>query len=110
MPAITQPGGSIRLTNVSIVRLKKAGVRLEVAAYSNSVGAFRAGIESDADAVLQTRAVFSCAKKGTLPPRSRRRVLRRRVRSEHERPLLQPALLRANGKARRRRRADEKEF
>jgi len=70
MPAITQPGGSIRLTNVSIVRLKKAGVRLEVAAYSNSVGAFRAGIESDADAVLQTRAVFSCAKKGTLAPRA----------------------------------------
>jgi ribosome maturation protein SDO1 len=37
MPAIQQPVGQVRLTNVAIVRLKKGKRRFEVAAYPNKV-------------------------------------------------------------------------
>jgi len=70
MPAISQPAGSVKLTNVCVVRLRRGGAKLEVAAYANSVGAWRAGLERDPDAVLQTRAVFTCAARGTLAPRA----------------------------------------
>ena len=64
-----QPAGSVRLTNVCLVKLKRGGVKLEVAAYANSVHAWRAGLERNVDAVLQTRAVFSNAARGVLAPR-----------------------------------------
>jgi hypothetical protein len=35
---VFQPSNQIKLTNVSIVRLKKAGKRFEIACYKNKVG------------------------------------------------------------------------
>ena len=48
-----QPVGQKRLTNICIVRLKRHGKRFEVAAYRNTVVAWRQGVEKDIDEVLQ---------------------------------------------------------
>ena len=53
---IGQPVGQVRLTNVAIVRLKKAGKRFEVAAYKNKVLNWRARVEADVNEVLQVRS------------------------------------------------------
>ena len=51
MPAqqINQPSNQIKLTNVSLVRLKKGKKRFEVACYKNTVTSFRAGNETELD-------------------------------------------------------------
>jgi ribosome maturation protein SDO1 len=59
MGAIKQPAGSIKLTNVSVVRYKKAGIRFEIACYNNKVKEYRAKIEKDLDNVLQLSQVFT---------------------------------------------------
>lgn len=41
MSGIFQPIGSVKLTNVSVIRLKRGGKRYEVAAYKNKIGEFR---------------------------------------------------------------------
>ncbi|PIL29943.1 hypothetical protein GSI_07854 [Ganoderma sinense ZZ0214-1] len=63
---IQQPSNQIKLTNVSIVRLKKGGKRFEIACYKNKVQEWRSGVETDIDDVLQIANVFVNVSKGEL--------------------------------------------
>jgi len=63
---INQPGTQIKLTNVSVVRLKKGGKRFEIACYKNKVLEWRSGVEKDLDEVLQINQVFNNVSKGQL--------------------------------------------
>ena len=65
---INQPSNQIKLTNVSLVRLKKAKKRFEIACYKNKVLEWRNGIESDLDNVLQINNVFLNVSKGQTAP------------------------------------------
>ena len=55
-----------RLTNVSIVRLKKGGKRFEIACYKNKVQEWRTGVETNIDDVLQIANVFINVSKGEV--------------------------------------------
>ncbi|KAF5356027.1 hypothetical protein D9756_003969 [Leucocoprinus leucothites] len=66
MPVINQPSNQIKLTNVSIVRLKKGGKRFEVACYKNKVQEWRNGVETNLDDVLQISNVFTNVSKGEV--------------------------------------------
>ncbi|BGP18431.1 hypothetical protein JCM10213_001678 [Rhodosporidiobolus nylandii] len=66
MSAGKQPGKSIKLTNVSVVRLKKGGKRFEIACYKNTVKAYRAGDQTDLTEVLQIEDVFMNVGKGQV--------------------------------------------
>jgi ribosome maturation protein SDO1 len=70
MPAaqINQPSNQIRLTNVSLVRMKKGKKRYEIACYKNTVTAYRSGVETDLDNVLQIPNVFLNVSKGQVAP------------------------------------------
>lgn len=70
MPAaqINQPSNQIRLTNVSLVRIKKGKKRYEIACYKNTVQSFRLGHETDIDNVLQIPNVFVNVSKGQVAP------------------------------------------
>jgi ribosome maturation protein SDO1 len=63
---IQQPATSIKLTNVSIVKLKKKGKRFEIACYKNKVLEYRNNIEQDIDNVLQIKQVFINVSKGQV--------------------------------------------
>jgi len=63
---INQPSNQIKLTNVSIVRLKKGGKRFEIACYKNKVNEWRTGVETDLDEVLQISNVFVNVSKGEV--------------------------------------------
>ncbi|KIY45286.1 Shwachman-Bodian-diamond syndrome protein [Fistulina hepatica ATCC 64428] len=63
---INQPSNQIKLTNVSIVRLKKGGKRFEIACYKNKVQEWRTGVETSLDDVLQISNVFVNVSKGEL--------------------------------------------
>ncbi|KAJ1831955.1 hypothetical protein LPJ63_003891 [Coemansia sp. RSA 2711] len=63
---IFQPSNKIRLTNVSIVRLRKGGKRFEVACYKNKVTEWRTGVEKDIDEVLQIHQVYTNVSKGEV--------------------------------------------
>lgn len=63
---INQPSNQIKLTNVSIVRLKKGGKRYEIACYKNKVQEWRNGVETNIDDVLQIANVFVNVSKGEL--------------------------------------------
>ncbi|KAI1335116.1 UPF0023 family protein [Xylariaceae sp. FL0016] len=65
---INQPSNQIRLTNVSLVRLKKGKKRFEIACYKNKVLEWRSGIETDLDEVLQIPSVFLNVSKGQTAP------------------------------------------
>ncbi|KAM0713911.1 hypothetical protein Q7P37_010873 [Cladosporium fusiforme] len=65
---INQPSNQIKLTNVSMVRLKKGKKRFEIACYKNTVQSFRAGHETDLDNVLQIPNVFLNVSKGQVAP------------------------------------------
>ncbi|KAI1144015.1 UPF0023 family protein [Hypoxylon sp. FL0543] len=68
---INQPDPSsnqIKLTNVSLVRLKKGKKRFEIACYKNKVLEWRSGIETDLDEVLQIPNVFLNVSKGQTAP------------------------------------------
>lgn len=65
---INQPGTQVKLTNVSVVRLKKGGKRFEIACYKNKVREWRSGVEKDLDEVLQINNVFLNVSKGQLAP------------------------------------------
>ncbi|KAG6031347.1 hypothetical protein E4U41_007593 [Claviceps citrina] len=69
MPQIQQPSNQIKLTNVSLVRLKKGKKRFEIACYKNKVMEWRSGIETDLDNVLQIPSVFLNVSKGQTAPR-----------------------------------------
>ena len=58
------PVSKIKLTNVAVVKLTKAGKRFEIACYRNKVLNYRQGIETDLSEVLQTERVFTNAQKG----------------------------------------------
>ncbi|XP_061575851.1 ribosome maturation protein SBDS [Cololabis saira] len=62
--SIFTPTNQIRLTNVAVVRMKKAGKRFEIACYKNKVVSWRSGAEKDLDEVLQTHSVFTNVSKG----------------------------------------------
>ncbi|KAI5720956.1 hypothetical protein M8J77_013874 [Diaphorina citri] len=64
MSKIFTPTNQIRMTNVAIVRMKKAGKRFEIACYKNKVISWRNNIEKDIDEVLQTHTVFTNVSKG----------------------------------------------
>ncbi|KAJ2706700.1 hypothetical protein H4R19_004980 [Coemansia spiralis] len=63
---IFQPSTKIRLTNVSIVRLRKGGKRFELACYKNKVTEWRTGVEKDIDEVLQIHQVYINVSKGQV--------------------------------------------
>lgn len=65
---INQPMLQIRLTNVSLVRLKKGKKRFEIACYQNKVQDWRSGVEKDLDEVLQIPRVFFNVSKGLVAP------------------------------------------
>ncbi|KAI5868099.1 SBDS protein C-terminal domain-containing protein [Durotheca rogersii] len=65
---INQQSNQIRLTNVSLVRLKKGKKRFEIACYKNKVLEWRSGIETDLDEVLQIPNVFLNVSKGQTAP------------------------------------------
>ncbi|KAI5465845.1 SBDS protein C-terminal domain-containing protein [Mariannaea sp. PMI_226] len=69
MSRINQPSNQIRLTNVSLVRLKKGKKRFELACYKNKLLEWRSGIETDLDNVLQIPNVFLNVSKGQTAPR-----------------------------------------
>ncbi|KAJ6818713.1 ribosome maturation protein SBDS [Iris pallida] len=64
--SLRQPIGQKRLTNVAIVRLKKHGLRFEIACYKNKVLSWRSGVEKDLDEVLQSQTVYMNVSKGVL--------------------------------------------
>lgn len=66
MPIINQPSGQIRLTNVSLVRMKKEKKRFEIACYQNKVQDWRLRVEKDIDEVLQIPLVFTNVSKGQV--------------------------------------------
>ncbi|XP_049849110.1 ribosome maturation protein SBDS-like isoform X1 [Schistocerca gregaria] len=66
MSRINTPVNQKRLTNIAVVRLKKCGVRFEVACYPNKVQEWKKKIESDLDEVLQSFKVFSNVSKGVI--------------------------------------------
>ncbi|KAF9229698.1 Shwachman-Bodian-diamond syndrome protein [Gyrodon lividus] len=63
---INQPSNQIKLTNVSVVRLKKGGKRFEIACYKNKVQEWRNGVETSLDDVLQISNVFTNVSKGEV--------------------------------------------
>jgi ribosome maturation protein SDO1 len=65
-----QPSNQIKLTNISLVRLKKGKKRFEIACYKNKVLEYRNGIEKDLDNVLQIPNVFLNVSKGQSAPAS----------------------------------------
>uniref|UniRef100_A0A9J7XRJ6 SBDS ribosome maturation factor n=1 Tax=Cyprinus carpio carpio TaxID=630221 RepID=A0A9J7XRJ6_CYPCA len=67
--SIFTPTNQIRLTNVAVVRMKKAGKRFEIACYKNKVMSWRSGAEKDLDEVLQTHTVFVNVSKGQVAKR-----------------------------------------
>ncbi|ORX98965.1 Shwachman-Bodian-diamond syndrome protein [Basidiobolus meristosporus CBS 931.73] len=64
--SIFQPSNQIKLTNVSVVRLKKGGKRFEVACYKNKIIEWRKNIETDIDEVLQIHSIFTNVSKGHI--------------------------------------------
>jgi len=66
MPQIQQPSNQIKLTNISVVRLKKGGKRFEIACYKNKVQEWRTGVETSLDDVMQISNVFMNVSKGEV--------------------------------------------
>ena len=61
---INQPINQVKLTNVAVVRINKAGKRFEIACYRNKVMDYRSGLETDLSEVLQTERIFTNVSKG----------------------------------------------
>ncbi len=53
-----QPVTQVRLTNVALVKMRKCGIRFEIACYKNKVVNWRTKVETNLDEVLQIRSVF----------------------------------------------------
>lgn len=66
MGTINQPMSQIRLTNVSLVRMRKGKKRFEIACYQNKVQDWRSKVEKDLDEVLQIPQVFTNVSKGQV--------------------------------------------
>ncbi|KAF2034071.1 Shwachman-Bodian-diamond syndrome protein [Setomelanomma holmii] len=67
---INQPSNQIKLTNVSLVRMKKGKKRFEIACYKNKVLEYRNRIETDLSNVLQIENVFLNVSKGQVAPKA----------------------------------------
>ncbi|EOD44947.1 Ribosome maturation protein SBDS [Neofusicoccum parvum] len=63
---IKTPVNQIKLTNVSLVRMKRGKKRFEIACYKNKVLEWRNGVEKDLDNVLQIPNVFVNVSKGQV--------------------------------------------
>ncbi|KAJ8331004.1 hypothetical protein QVD99_001191 [Batrachochytrium dendrobatidis] len=63
---VMKPVAQVKLTNVSIVRLKKGGKRFEIACYKNKILEWRSRVEKDLDNVLQINQVFLNVSKGQV--------------------------------------------
>jgi len=63
------PSGQKRLTNIAVVRYKRAGKKFEVACYKNTIIAWRNKVETDIDEVLQAHTIFSDVGRGILAKR-----------------------------------------
>jgi ribosome maturation protein SDO1 len=64
MAKIFTPSNQIKLTNVAVVRLKKAGHRFEIACYKNKVQSWRSKVDTDLDDVVQSHSIFVNVSKG----------------------------------------------
>lgn len=69
MAVINQPNTQIKLTNVSIVKLKVTPVKgkkqqFEIACYRNKIQDYKNGIEDDLDEILQINEIFHNVNKG----------------------------------------------
>lgn len=60
------PQNQLRLTNVSVIRLKHGGKRFEVACYKNKILDYRNKTTTDLDQVLQSWNVFTNVSKGEV--------------------------------------------
>ena len=65
---INQPSNQIKLTNVSLIRLRKGKKRFEIPCYKNKILEYRNGTEKDLDNVLQINNVFLNVSKGQTAP------------------------------------------
>lgn len=63
---INQPASQIKLTNVSMVKMKKGKKKFEIACYQNKVQDWRLKVEKDLDEVLQIHQVFTNVSKGQV--------------------------------------------
>jgi ribosome maturation protein SDO1 len=63
---IKTPTNQKLLTNVAVVRMKRAGKRFEIACYKNKVLNWRNKTEKNIDEVLQTEVVFNNVSKGEV--------------------------------------------
>ncbi|KAJ1334900.1 SBDS family rRNA metabolism protein [Batrachochytrium salamandrivorans] len=63
---VMKPVAQVKLTNVSVVRLKKGGKRFEIACYKNKILEWRSRVEKDLDNVLQIKQVFLNVSKGQV--------------------------------------------
>lgn len=63
---LKQPAASIKLANVSQVRIKKGKKKYEIVCYPNKVQDWRKGIEKDIDEVVQVPQVFTNVGKGEI--------------------------------------------
>lgn len=61
---LRQPVTQVPLTNVAVVKLRKNGIKFEIACYPNKVSNWRDGIEKDINEVLQSKEIFSNVQKG----------------------------------------------
>lgn len=66
MGVINQPMNQIKLTNVSVVRLKEGKKRFEIACYQNKLQDWKNHTEKDIDEVLQIMQVFTNVSKGEV--------------------------------------------
>uniref|UniRef100_A0A2K6R7R7 Ribosome maturation protein SBDS n=1 Tax=Rhinopithecus roxellana TaxID=61622 RepID=A0A2K6R7R7_RHIRO len=64
--SIFTPTNQTRLTDVALVRMKRAGKRFEIACCKNKVVGWRSGVEKDLDEVPQTHSVFVNVSKGQV--------------------------------------------
>ncbi|KAI3646814.1 hypothetical protein MP228_009742 [Amoeboaphelidium protococcarum] len=62
--SIFQPSNVIKLTNVSVIRLRKKGKRFEIAGIPNKVTEYRNGVETNVEEVLQVHTIFTNVSKG----------------------------------------------
>ncbi|CAH8593342.1 unnamed protein product [Schistosoma rodhaini] len=87
--ALFTPTNQKRLTNISVVRLKKGGNRYELACYPNKVQAWRDKLETNLDEVLQAHCVFTNVSKGQFANKKEMYV---HFRTEDERRIIQTIL------------------
>ena len=83
--SIFTPQNQVKLTNVSIVRLKKGGKRFEIACYKNKVLEYRSGITKDLDEVVQSESIFANVSKGQV---AKKDDLARSFGTDDERAIL----------------------